>query len=344
MGDRSAEAVGRTSILATPHHRLAATLVVAVCLFWGLGAPAVAGERFVDQIIYRQTTESMRQGDGYYAAMDKALRAHPDTNGPATSTRAFRFPTVFLLWRLLPSQGWVWALFVALVAATAFAVLGLTTWPFVAPLFAAYVLRLARPYSFGAGTWLDQYLVVELWALPLIVASIAAWRRERRWVSAVGFALAAVLVRELVAGLLVGGLVVAWRHRRPVWPWVVAMAAAAVMWVAHDRWANGYLVAGGREAELIGSGQPPWTVTAMMATGLPIPLVVGPALWWLTMRRLWRVDRELLGYLSLLLALPFTGLVIGRNYWGFLVAPLLLWFGVEEVVDIVRARRAVAAG
>lgn len=330
-------------MLATHDRRLAATLVVAVCLLWGVGAPAVAGEQFVDQILYRETTASMRDGDTYYEAMDEALRAHPATNGPATSTRAFRFPTVFVVWQVLPTQAWVWGLFVVLVAAMAFAVLHLTTWPFVAPLFAAYVLRLARPYSLGAASWLDQYLIVEIWALPLIVASIVAWRRERRWIAAAAFALAAVLVRELVAGLLVGGLLVAWRSRRPVWPWLAAVVAAAAMWIAHDRWAGPYLVSQGHEAELIGSGQPPWTITAMMATGLPAPVIVGPLLWGLTVRRLWRLDRELLGYLSLLLLLPFTGLLVGRNYWGFLVAPLLVWFGVEELVDLVRARRAAPA-
>ena len=308
-------------------------------MFWGVGAPPVAGERFVDQVIYRETTEDMRRGDGYYAAMDRALR---ETNGPAESARAFRLPGIFLLWRVLPSQGWVWALFVLVVAATSFAILQATTVALVAPAFAAYVFRLARPYSFSADSWLDQYLLVELWALPLLVGAVVAWRRERRGIAVAGFALAATLVRELVVGLLLTGLVVAWRRRRPAWPWAVALLAAVAMAVAHVRWADPHLVAHGAEEELLGSGQPPWTITAMMATGLPAPLVVGPLLWFLSIRRLWRLDRELLAFLAPLLALPLSGLLIGRDYWGFLVAPLLLWLALEEIADAVRSRRGVS--
>src|SRR6266849_11061925 len=92
---------------------VAATLVLALSVGYAVVAPGRANETFVDQVISRQTTEHMRAGAGYYPSMDRALRAN---NGAASSVRAFREPTIFLLWRLLPSQSFVWWAFFAMVA------------------------------------------------------------------------------------------------------------------------------------------------------------------------------------------------------------------------------------
>jgi hypothetical protein len=331
-----AAAVARTT--ADPR-RLAAVAVLAICLVYAVAPPGRGVEHFVDEIIYRRTTQQMRHGVGYYRAMDHALRG---TNGPAGSTRAFRTPTVFLLWRWLPGQHAVWLVFVALVALSALLILDLSTSVLAAPLVALYLLRLARPYVGGA--WFDQYLVVELWVVPAVVGMVMAWRRDHHWLAA-GLALLATAIRELAVLLLIGGLVASW-VRRPArrawpWPWLVALAAAAVGWLVHAHLVHPYLVAHGTEVRLLGSGHPPRTIVRMMAVGLPAKLVVGPLLWALAGWRL-RRQPDLAALLSPYLLIPLLGIVIGRDYWGFLVAPIALWLAVEGAAEVLGTMARIA--
>ena len=141
--------------------RAAAVLTLALCAMYAVLPPARGEEHFVDQVINRETVESMRSGAGYYPAMDRALRRH---GGAVSSVRALRLPAPFLLWRVLPGPRAVWLLFVGLVAVTALLLLDVTSAALIAPLVAWYLLNAARPHIGGA--WVDQDLIVELWVVP----------------------------------------------------------------------------------------------------------------------------------------------------------------------------------
>ena len=291
--------------------------LLALCVLYAVLPPARGQERFVDQVINRETVQSMRHGAGYYPAMDRALRRH---GGPVSSVRAYRLPTVFLLWRALPGGRAVWLLFVTLVAVTGFLLLDITAVPIMAPLVAWYLLNGARPHV--GGTWVDQHLIVELWAVPAVAGALWAWRRTK-WVAA--------------AGLVVGGLLAAHVLHRPRRPWLLAVGAVTAGVAAQSVLASGHLVAHGSEIGLLGTGGPD-RVATMMGVGLRHPMILGPLIWVLAAARL-AADRELRLLMLFYVTLPFTGFFVGRDYWGFLVVPFtLLWAGEAVVLAVTRWR------
>jgi hypothetical protein len=309
--------------------RVCSAAVLALCAVYAVLPPTQGQERFVDQVINRETVQSMRHGAGYYPAMDSALRHH---GGAVSSVRAYRLPTVFLLWRALPGGRAVWLLFVVLAAVTGFLLLDGTAVPIMAPLVVWYLLNAARPHV--GGTWVDQDLIVELWAVPAVAGVLWAWRRSK-WVAAAALVVVAALVRELAAGLVAGGLLAAQVLHRPRRPWLFAAGAVAAGLAVHSILASSRLVAHGSESGLLGTGGSN-RVATMMGVALPRPTVLGPLVWVLAAGRL-AADRELRLLMLFYVALPFTGLFVGRDYWGFLVVPFtLLWAG-EAVVALARS-------
>lgn len=309
----------------------AAVAVLVLCGLYAVAAPGRGREYFVDQVIYRETLDAMRDGRGYYAAMDSALRAN---NGPASSTRAFRTPTVFLLWRLLPGAKAVWIAFCLVVAVSALALL--LAFPdgwWASPLVALYLLHFARPH-FAQG-WGDLHLLVELWALPgLALVALAARRREWGW--AAGASFLAVAVRELTAPVLVGGLAVALLRRRARASWGVAVGAAMTGWVVHDRLVHRYLSDHGDEIALLGTGGPRRVLT-MASVGLPGSDWVGVLLLGVGLTWLWR-QGDVRWVLGPMLLLPLTGFFVGRDYWGVLVVPFAITLAAAAVNDVLVGR------
>lgn len=318
----------------TASRRAAAASMVAVLVVCGLYAvrpPAKGREFFVDHVINRQTVDAMRSGEGYYEAMDDALREHV---GPASSVRAFRMPTAFLVWRWLPGAHARWLVYVAMVLVVCACLVSATTAPWIVPGVALHLLRFGRPHD--AAGWIDQYLLVELWTLPAIAGAFLAWRRGRPALAAV-LAVVATAVRELAALLVVGlviGAVFRSSRRRPA---VVAVAAVVVLVVAHAVFAGPQLADRGTEAPLLGTGGLDRVFT-MAGVGLPRPDVVGGIVWVVA---LWWVfhDHDLRPFLAPLLLLPAIGLFVGRDYWGLLVVPLEL-VAAGEVAAMLAARVA----
>jgi hypothetical protein len=306
----------------------AAVVMIAACTFMLL-TPFPGSETFTDQRIYRETAASMRGGAGYYDAMESAL---VETNGPPGSVRAYREPLPFLVWRLLPNEHAVWALFVVLAGITGFLLLGATKTPWAPPIAVLYLLRLARPLS---GGWHDQFLIVELWVVPAAAACLYFHRRARPGAAAAAAGVA-TLVRELAAGLLVGGVVATLAARRSVRPWVVALVTVAALLAVHLTSAGRHLTTGGSEAPLWGTGHPPETVTNMIAWSLPNSSLTGWVIWLLAAWRLGR-DRDLLLTFGPLAVVPALGLFVGRVYWGFLVSPLLLFWAAEAIQSLTVA-------
>jgi hypothetical protein len=315
---------------------LALVVTVGICIVFATLAPARANETFVDQAIYRNTIERMWHGDGYYTAMEHALERF---NGPPSSWRAFRLPTPFLVWRALPTSLLLWLGFVAMCLGVGLLLLRMTTAPAVVPLVVLYLLHAGRPFHHRI--WSDQFLIVELWAVPAIAALLLA-RERRRWWAAAAFAVLAVATRELAGALLVTMLVAAVAFRRPVRPWLTAVAASAVVLCFHIALASSHTETWGHEIALLGTARIPDTLTHMAGVALPRPDVLGPLVWLLAAVHLARRP-ELLVAASGLLLLPALGFWVGRDYWGFMLVPFtILWAG-EEVftwVDWLRRRAA----
>jgi hypothetical protein len=322
----------------SPVRRAAVAVTLALCAIYAILPPARGAEHFVDQVINRETVDSMRAGAGYYPAMDKALRRH---GGAVSSVRAFRLPEIFVLWRVLPGPRAIWLFFVGLVAITALLLLDITSCPVIIPFVAWYMLNAARPHI--GHVWLDQYLIVELWVTPAAAVVLWGWRRSK-WALAAAFAAVASLLRELAVGLVAGGLLAAHVRHHPRRPWLIAAGAVVAGFAVHSVLASSHLVAHGHEIALLGTGGPS-RVGSMMGVGLPQGVLLGPLVWILAVGRL-ATDRDLRLLFLFFVTLPLTGFLVGRDYWGFFVVPFtILWAGeaVAGLIVRVSSRRAMGA-
>jgi hypothetical protein len=283
----------------------------------------------IDHIVFRQAYEQMRAGSGYYEAMDGALRA---VYGPSETLRAFRMPTVFLLWRCLPQESWLWVLFVILAGITGWAFLRLGRTPLAAPLVVIYLLATAR-YR-GPQGLVAQFMLTELWAVPALAGAALAWQRDRR-VLAAALSLLAVLIRETTAVIILGGLIAAHRGRHRRWPWVAAGLAALGAYCLHAFCVWPYLVppGAGKESPLLGTADFPDSMLRMVGFGLPGGQVTGLILWTLAARWIWRW-KESLWFPGIFLTLPLTGLILDRPYWGILVVPFTMAWGIDSAIDL----------
>ena len=316
-----------------PTPRFESGVVARICLAGiALAFACLAGtggRQAIDHHIDVRTFSLMRHGSGYYAAMNRAMREVG--HAPVDEVRAFRMPTVFLIWRWLPNTQAIWLLFVAMVVVTALITFRITRFQFVAPVLALLLLTTGKMLS--GSQWLNQFAVVELWAAPASVATLLAWKRERK-ASAAWFALLAFAIRELAAGMLVFGLIASLRHRRARLHWIGACTVAAVFYLVHSHEAMKYLVAHGTGVQLplFGTGGPS-SVAAMMGFAIPVGIVVGPLLWSAAVVRCWRIGHDAaLG----LLALPLTGFAVDRPYWGLVSLPAVAIFGTEGVAELWR--------
>ena len=285
------------------------------------------GSQAIDHHIDLRTVALMRHGLGYYGAMNRAMREVG--HAPVDEVRAFRMPTVFLVWRWLPDERAIWIVFVALVVLTATLTFRMTRFELVAPALALVLLATGKLRT-GSG-WVDQFAIVELWVAPASVGALLAWKRERRALAA-WLAFLAFAIRELAGGMLVVGLIVSLQSRRARSHWIAACAAASVLYVVHGDLAGSYLVARGKGVELplVGTGGA-GAVVAMMGFGLPLGVIVGPVLWSAAVYRC----AALRSYLALgLLTVPLSGVLISRPYWGLVSLPAVVIFGTEGMADL----------
>ncbi len=174
----------------------------------------------------------------------------------------------------------------------------------------------------------DQWMLVEAWVLPFVLGTVALWQRGRM-AGAAALATVAVLVRETTGTLLLGGLLVALLARRGRRPWLVGIAVAAAFALVHSHLVHPHLVPHGQgtEAPLFLTGAPD-KVLEMVGYGIPGGWPVGLVLWaaalhWMERRR-WTFAR---GYLLL----PLIGFFAQRPYWGVLVLPFTVGWGLDGV-------------
>jgi len=303
------------------NRRVVAVAVIVLGAIFVFLAPQQPQRYDNDEFLYSHTVTRMKQGTSYYRAADDSYK---EVGGQVETTRAFRPPTAFLLWRWIPTD-LLWPSFVILVAVgTSLLMLPDTSAPLAVPVVTIYLLVLGRVSV--------EYLFVELWAVPLVAATIWAAKRERWWLAA-SLGLLAAAVRELAALILVGGLLeaVVHRKRKPWGPWAAAIAAGGVLYVVHASLLAPYLAHKGSEQALLGTGSV-GAIFDMAGFQLPIHVVLGAVLWGLALyglvlsRRIW--------FLGPYAMLPLLGLVAARPYWGGMVVPFLILWASEAGVAL----------
>ena len=319
MLDRASSAAAAS----TNEHRW---LVVAITAVLAVGSAVRTPRLKNDPLVYLGALHRMRGGQGYYRALDAAMRE--GRIGPVETVRAFRLPTAFLLWRWLPTDHLVWVGFLVLVVAATAAMAWTVREPLCALLFAGYLIVV--------GT--DGYSAPELWAAPLIAIGFALAMRGRT-LTAVAVLLVASSMRELAILALIGVVLDGWGRpavRRAALGGCSLLAVGALL---HARGVRPYLVPQGQglEAHLLGSARLPQSLLRMSGAWLPAAMVLGPILVVLAVRwvRTHCRGRMVLPHLALLL----TGLAVHRPEWGLLIVPFTLCWGVDELAALVSAHR-----
>lgn len=308
--------------------------------FWVI-APHEPDLEMIDHALFTITVDNMRGGAGYYEAMEESLAIvyGPERADVTETVRGFRPPTTFLLWRLLPGDQTIWIAFVAMTAVSGLLAARLARFPPLGILVTIYLLGIGM-FENG-GVWIAQFTTTELWAVPLMLGAVVAIRDERWWLAA-GLGLLAVTIRETAAPLLVVGAGLAVLGRLPKRPWLSALAMAAGLYGVHAFLASAFIDPG-VAAGLPNRAEIPASTLRIAGMGLPEDMVIGPILWILAIIRVFRFQKHSL-LMSAYLWLPLVGLLLERHYWGILVVPFTLIWGLEEVGTIVsRISRKMSA-
>jgi hypothetical protein len=244
---------------------------------------------------------------------------------------AFRFPLLFEALRWVPPSLLHATFYGFVVVGTSLLVLRLSSEPLAAVTVACYLLLAGQEPVHGGS--IQMWMLVELWSVPFLAGAFLA-HRARRWWLAAALVAVAVLIRELNAVVLVGGLLYAQRQRLPRRPWLVATFGCAVAFAVHLQIAAEYVRPHGNDAKLLGTGSLA-SVASMLDYRPTMPVVAGLLLWALAW---WRVRQ--LGILALvapLLAVPLLGLLVYRPYWGFVVMPFVVMWSTEAVSEAIHA-------
>jgi hypothetical protein len=246
--------------------------------------------------------------------------------GPVQSPRGFRSPWLFEFWGLLGGERLMWTAFLVGVAVAVIAARALVRHP------AALIGLAVVMVGIGAGA----YASVEIWAVPWVLAALAAsvTRRDRGGGLA---ATVAILARELSLPVAVAGLFGSLRRGGRLWPWLAALGIAMGSFAIHAVWAAPYLATPGRDAPLLGSADA-WSWFRLVGFGLPFGVVLGPlvtiaAAWQVTRRRWW-------WELGPTLAFGLVGFVVERPYWGAMVVPIQVLLAGDLIADLIARRRS----
>jgi hypothetical protein len=313
--------------------------IVLICAFYLWLAPVKADAEMIDHGLFRITVQSMRDGSDYYSAYDEALDIvyGPTRAGVTETIRGFRLPTTFFAWHLLPNDQYVWWLFVGISGLAGIAASKFLTRPVLGVLVVVYLLSIGMLIE--GGRWTAQFMTTELWAVPPLFGAVLMARRERWWLAA-GLALLATLIRELAAPFLLVGTGLALLGRVPRAPWFTAFGIAALAYAGHVALVIPHIDPNVVQNPIIDDVALPWTIIEMMGFALPAGVVIGPVLWgfavWHVISQRWILDASLL-------ALPLVGVIIDRPYWGILVVPFAIVWGLEGMFDLIASQRKIIA-
>ena len=307
-------------------------------------APTKATGGITDLQLYTDIVETLRHGGSYYPTTADALRLG---HYPLRPFVTFRLPTLAVIEASIPTP-FVGALLRALAVGVA----------------VAWYFRLREALARPLAVWSAMLLLAggciacwqaelapfhEVWAGLLIALSLARYRPGQWW-EALGWGLAAALIRETAALYLIVMAGFAWRTgaRRELIGWAAALGIVALAILAHA-WAVAQVVSPADPASpgwtgLLGPGFVVRTWASSTALSL-LPLAVAAPLVALALAgwTAWtapvaaRVAAMLFAYAALLA----TAGRLDTFYWGLLSAPLLL-VGLAFVPDAVRDLLAAA--
>lgn len=306
------------------------------------GTPPATGG--TDVALYAAITDGVRAGGNYYAVTARELRAG---NYPLRPFVTFRLPTLAVTQAALPAWATA-ALLYALAAGVLLAWYARLRAALRRPLAVTAALLLVAAGSLAC--WQVELAGFhEVWAGLLIALSLARFR-PARWAEAVGWGLAAVLIRETAALYLLVMAALAWWEgdRRQAVAWGAALGVLALVLAFHAHAVAAVVKpldpASPGWAGLLGPGFVVRTAYASTALSL-LPLAAAAPLvglawfgWTVWNSPLATRTAATIAAYALLLA------VAGRLdtfYWGLLTAPVLL-LGLAFVPDGIRDLAAAA--
>ena len=297
-----------------------------------------SGTGSTDVGLYAAITDGVRAGGNYYAVTAQELRAG---NYPLRPFVTFRLPTLAVTQAMLP----VWAtaaLLYALAAGVLLAWYARLQQALRRPIAVTVALMLLAAGSIAC--WQAELAGFhEIWAGSLIALSLARYRSDR-WAEAVGWGLAAMLIRETAALYVIVLALLAWRDgaQRQALAWAAALGVLALVTIAHA-YAVAAVVrpldpASAGWAGLLGPGFAVRTAQASTALTL-IPLAVAAPLVGLAWFgwTVWNSPVATRGAATIAayaVLLAITGR-LDTFYWGLLTAPILL-LGLVFVPDGLR--------
>ena len=306
--------------------------------------PAKRGDDQADVVLYETIVDGVRHGGNYYAVAADALRIG---NYPLRPFVTFRLPTLAVVLSLLPRVA-----VRILLYGLALGVM-LAWYARLKPAFARPPPRIVAMALLAGGmvafVQADLAYFHEIWAGLLVALSLALWR-PGRWLEAVAFGLAAVLIRETAAPYLAIMAAFAWLggDRREAAAWVGAITVLGVALALHAHAVAAVVrpldPASPGWAGMLGFGF--FVKTMTIATALDLaPLWLGSLLVGLALFG-WAAWRDPLAARMLALFLAYAAIlgIFGRTdtfYWGLLVAPTLL-VGLAFVPDGMRDLIAAA--
>jgi hypothetical protein len=305
--------------------------ILLMIVIYGFAVPQRGHFGHFDHFAFERTVELMDHGDNYYDAYRDGFDIERD---PPSEARDFRPPLPFLVWRLLPFDHLYTGYLVLVVGATSLILLFAAKYP-IAVIPVTFFLLIAGRIP-GSPTS-EEWLLVELWTVPLVAGCYLAWKM-RRWWWAAALAALAVFTRELTFPLLIMGLVLAHQRHLPRKPWLVCSGLTIAGLLAHFAIAGHHTVATGQEAEFLGSGKGLTSLLHMVDWVLPNPEVLGLFIWILGLVYLARSRDDWL--LWPIMLVPLLGFVANRPYYGLMFEPFMILFATQLVVEgfVNRAR------
>ncbi len=305
---------------------------LSVAAVTGIVRADAAGLRDVDQVVYLQTLEAMRSGDGYYDAMTSALMTKEGV-GPS-AVRAVRPPLLYVALGSVPA-----GLVTPLVAVAVACSLG------VAARLGAPFGRAGAPVAvIGVGCWLVAgapllSLHAEFWGIPFLLAGVWAEREGRS-----GWAALALMTAAATRELFIVAFVVALLGHRRERSWRIAGAGLVAYYLVHVFLATQVLVAGGRQPGLGNSLDVALALSAVSPSGDTVGWVIGATAGLLGVIGLLTVARgqrgAMLVAIQTAVVLPLA-VMVGRQYWGLAAGPALACYagaGIEAMRRRVPAR------
>jgi hypothetical protein len=303
-----------------------------------------------DDAIYRRVFYLMHSGEGYYQAFRDAWLGLKQAPPLPQSVTAYRLPTMYWLWTLLPDNAFliatVFLAFASIGAVAAAFITGQLVGVRFAPLAALALV------GYAAGSALSVYLTyIDLPAMCMALVGIALFARasisdDDRFLYAAASVLAlAALTREILAYLIVFAalsclLQPAGKRLRRAIPWLIALGVFAVGYSAHAFAVQAFIANRTGTIGYLG-GSPSFALDAirrfsdwMTAGGIVLPLLfLLGVLGALGAEK--RAKRPFSAFAFAALVVPILAMIkLGNpgidaaglqvNYWGNLFVPLAL--------------------